>query len=157
MKKSNLVKIVLIAAACRCLRAAWNVRWFIEPARRPPSGEVVVDEAPAPPPPQAEVVPVAPGPLVWFWVPGAGNGAAIGFGPAATGRRVRIRAQCGWRAAGAGMVTVAPGSPAIGAELKLAQRFAPKNFTAIGVEKHRWPDFFNAWNFCASARCRCVL
>ena len=67
MKNSILTKSLLVAAGLPLLAGCT----VYESPPPPPAGQVVVSGPPAPPPPQAEVVPVAPGPVsVYFWVPG---------------------------------------------------------------------------------------
>jgi hypothetical protein len=69
MKKSILIKGLLIAVSLPLLAGCVVYRQPPPPVAVAPAGEVVVDTAP--PPPQVEVVPVCPGPVeLWFWVPG---------------------------------------------------------------------------------------
>ena len=69
MKKTILVKGLLIAVSlpllAGCVVCERPPRAVVAPA----GGEVVVDTAP--PPSQVEVVPACPGPVeLWFWTPG---------------------------------------------------------------------------------------
>ena len=68
MKKSNLLKIALMAATVP-LFAGCVTRVVYQPPPPPPNAVVVQD--PVAPPPQVEVIPPAPGPVgLWFWAPG---------------------------------------------------------------------------------------
>jgi hypothetical protein len=69
MKKSVLIKSLLIATCLPLLAGCVVYERQPPPAAVAPAGAVVVDTAP--PPPQVEVIPACPGPVtLWFWVPG---------------------------------------------------------------------------------------
>ena len=69
MKKSVLIKSLLIATCLPLLAGCVVYERQPPPAAVAPAGAVVVDTAP--PPPQVEIIPACPGPVtLWFWVPG---------------------------------------------------------------------------------------